>query len=51
MSNTETASPVQSVDRAVSILEMLAGRGEMGITELATRLGVHKSTALERPDE
>ena len=47
MSNTETApsSPVQSVDRAVSILEMLAGRGEMGITELATRLGVHKSTA------
>jgi len=45
MSNTETASPVQSVDRAVSILEMLAGRGEMGITDLATRLGVHKSTA------
>ncbi len=42
MSNT---SPVQSVDRAVSILELLAGRGELGITELATRLGVHKSTA------
>lgn len=45
MSNTETASPVQSVDRAVSILELLAGRGQMGITELATQLGVHKSTA------
>lgn len=48
MSNTEAvagASPVQSVDRAVSILELLAGRGELGITELATRLGVHKSTA------
>ncbi len=45
MSNTQTASPVQSVDRAVSILELLAGRGELGITELAARLGVHKSTA------
>lgn len=48
MSNTEAvpgASPVQSVDRAVSILELLAGRGELGITELALRLGVHKSTA------
>ena len=45
MSNTETASPVQSVDRAVHILELLAGRGELGITELAARLGVHKSTA------
>ncbi|HWG24463.1 IclR family transcriptional regulator [Actinospica sp.] len=48
MSNTEAvsgSSPVQSVDRAVSILELLAGRGELGITELASRLGVHKSTA------
>jgi IclR family acetate operon transcriptional repressor len=48
MGNTEGvsgASPVQSVDRAVSILELLAGRGELGITELASRLGVHKSTA------
>jgi DNA-binding IclR family transcriptional regulator len=38
-------SPVQSVDRALSILELLAGRGELGITELAAELGVHKSTA------
>lgn len=36
---------VQSVDRAVTILEALARRGEAGITELAAELGVHKSTA------
>ncbi|MEZ0093568.1 IclR family acetate operon transcriptional repressor [Streptacidiphilus sp. EB129] len=38
-------SPVQSVDRAVTILEILARRGETGVTELAAELGVHKSTA------
>ncbi len=43
MSNGE--SPVQSVDRAVTILELLAERGEAGATEIATALGVHKSTA------
>ncbi len=42
---TETASPVQSVDRAVAILEILARTGESGVTELARELGVHKSTA------
>lgn len=37
---------VQSVDRALAILELLAnGAGEMGVTELGDRLGVHKSTA------
>ena len=36
---------VQSVDRAVSILEMLAHDGESGVTKIAERLGVHKSTA------
>ena len=36
---------VQSVDRAVTVLEILAARGEVGITELAEELGVHKSTA------
>lgn len=41
----DTASPVQSVDRAISILETLALQGEMGVTELAAALGVHKSTA------
>ena len=36
---------MQSVDRAVTILEILAARGEAGITEIADELGVHKSTA------
>ena len=37
---------VQSVGRAVSILELLAdSQGEMGVTELGRRLGVHKATA------
>lgn len=42
-----TGSPggVQSVDRALSILELLARSGEAGVTELADALGVHKSTA------
>lgn len=39
------SSPVQSVDRAIEILELLAARGELGITELAAELGVHKSTS------
>jgi DNA-binding IclR family transcriptional regulator len=49
-------STVQSVDRAVSILEILARTGDVGVTELAKELGVHKSTAfrlvaaLERRD-
>lgn len=36
---------VQSVDRAITILEILAREGEAGVTEVATELGVHKSTA------
>ncbi|MGA5184245.1 IclR family transcriptional regulator [Streptomyces pseudogriseolus] len=36
---------VQSVDRAVSVLEILARRGEAGVTEIADELGVHRSTA------
>ena len=36
---------VQSVDRALTILEALARSGEAGVTELAADLGVHKSTA------
>ena len=36
---------VQSVDRALTILEALARAGEAGVTELAADLGVHKSTA------
>jgi IclR family acetate operon transcriptional repressor len=36
---------VQSVDRAITVLEILARRGETGVTEIAIELGVHKSTA------
>jgi DNA-binding IclR family transcriptional regulator len=39
------AALVQSVDRALSILEILAAKGEAGVTEVAAELGVHKSTA------
>lgn len=49
MRNSDAAkastSPVQSVDRAISVLELLARNGEAGITEIADELGVHKSTA------
>lgn len=38
-------SPVQSVDRALTILEVLAELGEGGVTEISQRLDVHKSTA------
>ncbi|WP_210592039.1 IclR family transcriptional regulator [Streptomyces sp. GESEQ-35] len=39
------AGGVQSVDRAVSVLEILARHGEVGVTEIADELDVHKSTA------
>jgi len=39
------AALVQSVDRAVTVLEILARRREAGVTEIAAELGVHKSTA------
>jgi DNA-binding IclR family transcriptional regulator len=45
MSNTGPAALVQSVDRAIAVLELLASNGESGITEIAGQLGVHKSTA------
>ena len=38
-------SPVQSVDRALELLEVLAQKGEAGVTELAQAIDVHKSTA------
>ncbi len=40
-------SQVQSVDRAIAILYLLAERGSegLGVTEVAAELGVHKSTA------
>lgn len=42
---SEGSGGVQSVDRAVSILEILSRRGEAGVSELAAEIGVHKSTA------
>jgi DNA-binding IclR family transcriptional regulator len=36
---------VQSVDRALRILELLASQGVLGVTEIAGLLSVHKSTA------
>src|ERR1700754_1258184 len=41
----DTSGGVQSVDRALSILEVLARIGEAGVTEIAAELDVHKSTA------
>jgi DNA-binding IclR family transcriptional regulator len=35
---------VQSVDRAITLLELLAQDGESGVTDLAGEIGVHKST-------
>lgn len=39
------AGSVQSVDRALTILKLLAADGQLGVTEIAGLLGVHKSTA------
>jgi DNA-binding IclR family transcriptional regulator len=36
---------LQSVDRALQVLELLAAWGTAGVSELATEIGVHKSTA------
>jgi len=36
---------VQSVDRALLVMEILATLGQAGVTEIAAKLGVHKSTA------
>lgn len=45
-SSCESRNVVQSLDRALELLEQLAEVGsEMGVTELARRLEVHKSTA------
>src|SRR4051812_17527020 len=42
---SEGSTGVQSVDRALTILEVLARVGEAGVTEIAGELDVHKSTA------
>ncbi|WP_028937162.1 IclR family transcriptional regulator [Pseudonocardia spinosispora] len=40
-----SGTQVQSVDRALTILEYLAEHGSAGVTEIAQSLDVHKSTA------
>nr|WP_242630334.1 IclR family transcriptional regulator [Kocuria rosea] len=40
-----TSGGVQSVDRAITVLEVLARTGGSTVTEVAAELGVHKSTA------
>jgi DNA-binding IclR family transcriptional regulator len=45
MPNDSQAAGVQSVDRALTILGILARLGEAGVTEIAAELQVHKSTA------
>lgn len=44
---TSASAPpaIQSVDRAIDVLEYLAERDDGAVTDLATALGVHKSTA------
>lgn len=42
---TDAVPAVQSVDRALLVLEILAELGQGGVTEIADELGVHKSTA------
>jgi DNA-binding IclR family transcriptional regulator len=38
------SATVQSVDRALLVMEILASLGQAGVTEIAAKLGVHKST-------
>ena len=45
MTATDPPGAVQSVDRALIILELLAADGQLSVTEIAGLLGVHKSTA------
>jgi DNA-binding IclR family transcriptional regulator len=42
---TDSSGGVQSVDRAISILEILSQRREAGVSEIALEIAVHKSTA------
>ena len=40
----DRSAAVQSVDRALLVMEILATLGQAGVTEIAEQLGVHKST-------
>lgn len=41
----ERINGIQSVDRALQILDLLAHRGRAGVSEVAEELAIHKSTA------
>jgi IclR family acetate operon transcriptional repressor len=41
----ETGGSLQSVNRALTALELVADAGEIGVSELGRQLGVHKATA------
>jgi DNA-binding IclR family transcriptional regulator len=45
VTNSEAGTSLQSVDRALHVLELLADWGSGGVSELAGEIGVHKSTA------
>lgn len=44
MTESNGSASVQSVDRALSVLSILARVGEAGVSDIARELGVHKST-------
>jgi DNA-binding IclR family transcriptional regulator len=43
--SSDSAGGVQSVDRAITVMEILAREGSAGVSEVAAEIGVHKSTA------
>lgn len=45
IARSDSGAVLQSVDRAIDVLEYLAERDEGAVTDLAAALGVHKSTA------
>ena len=45
VTNSDASTSLQSVDRALQVLELLAGWGSGGVSEIAGEIGVHKSTA------
>ena len=45
MRDQESGGNLQSVRRALLALELISEHGELGVTELGRKLGVHKATA------
>lgn len=44
MEEKENKNPIQSAERIFQVMEMLADNGAMGLMDLSTALGLHKST-------